>query len=131
MRHSPSSKAEVLELAEFCETAAPGDQEAILARVRPLLVEFLGQYGDTEWNERIEEALRLTRLGASESAVLALIPPHIDITAGTFGERSSFVAQVLIPGWGKSHSRKARSIAMAWLAAFLRAAVQNNAERRP
>lgn len=125
------SDDELLRLADRCELAAPMEHAEMLVQAGFLAAEHLRALNGARWSDQVEEALRLVRLGASESAVLALIPPMVDVTAGTFGGRSSLIAQAFVPGWGKSHSRRATSLAMAWLAAFLRALAQGGTDDSP
>lgn len=68
----------------------------------------------------IERATAFARVGAAESAVLALIPPDATFTGARLGDASAIAQVVLAPEIG-AHSRGGTVIAMAWLAALLRA----------
>lgn len=58
--------------------------------------------------------------GAYESAALAMMPCDAVYSGGRLAD-GMHTAQVVLPGGAAAHSRAARSQAMAWLAALLRA----------
>lgn len=62
----------------------------------------------------------LVQAGAPESAVLTLLPSRASFTCGRMHD-GRVIAQVLPDGVTGDHSRDARWLAMAWLAALLRA----------
>lgn len=80
-----------------------------------------------------EESLWVSLLadsGAYESAALALMPANAIFSGGRLAE-GRYIAQVTLPSGAGAHSRNARSLAMAWLAALLRALAREMIEVRP
>ncbi|MDF8333120.1 hypothetical protein [Novosphingobium cyanobacteriorum] len=67
--------------------------------------------------------------GAYESAALALLPEKATFTGGRLAD-GGYVAQVVLPSAAGAHSRNARSLAMAWLAALLRAVAREMVEQK-
>ncbi|MBC2664155.1 hypothetical protein H7F51_01340 [Novosphingobium flavum] len=108
------------ELARNCEEAGFGQQSGCLTAATHLLGNlYLRLYPRTA-AEMLDRAEDLARAGAFESAALALLPPRAVFTGGRLAD-GSVIAQVqLNPGHG-THSRNARWLSMAVLAALLRA----------
>lgn len=71
-------------------------------------------------NDMLSRAQGHAMAGAYESAVLALMPNSATFTGGRMGD-GSVIAQVVLGADAAAHSREARWLAMAWLAALLRA----------
>jgi len=67
--------------------------------------------------------------GAYESAALALLPMRTTFNGGRMAD-GTFVAQVILPSGAGAHSRAAKSLSMAWVAALLRALAREIVERR-
>lgn len=118
-------------LAERCERLAPDDQRLGFERALRLLSDMalapkaVGEGGDddTLWVALLADS------GAYESAALALFPPQTVYSGGRLLD-GAFVAQVILPGGVGAHSRAAKSLAMAWLAALLRALAREMIEAR-
>ncbi|MBB3862254.1 hypothetical protein GGQ88_003552 [Novosphingobium hassiacum] len=104
-------------LAQWCEQLHPAQQREAFARVVPQLS------SDSQGIDLLVE------VGAFESAAIALIPRSAIFTGGRLKD-GSFVAQVVPEGSAGAHSRDARSLAMAWLAALLRAVARHAAEAK-
>lgn len=117
------------ELAGWCEQLAPGEQRAGFDRIMRELADF----GISPDNSRKDVASQWIALladsGAFESAAIALIPETAIFTGGRLQD-GSFVAQVILQGSAGAHSRGARSLSMAWLAALLRALARQGIEMR-
>lgn len=114
------------DLAQWCERLEPGEQRKGFDRI---LVELIGcgtTPGDGNFGRKVE---LLVEAAAFESAAVAMIP-HNAIYSGGRMKDGSFVAQVIPDASAGAHSRHARSLAMAWLAALLRAMARQAAEAR-
>lgn len=116
------------DLAEWCEQLEPSEQRKGFDRV-------LNQLGDLGTaTEGAGQPLKpwislLVDSGAFESAAIALIPQTAIFTGGRMTD-GSFVAQVIPENSAGAHSRNAQSLAMAWLAALLRALARQSAEAK-
>ena len=109
---------ELLALATECESDIPGGQQPCLSAVLDLIKrggrKWIGHVGDADRAERLASA------GAFESAVLSLIPESATVTGGRLAN-GEVVAQVVLSSKAAAHSRKAGTLGMAWLAAYLQA----------
>lgn len=76
-----------------------------------------------QWIELLSDS------GAFESAAVALIPRDAIFTGGRLKD-GSFVAQVVLDSGAGAHSRTAKSLPMAWIAALLRALARQSVESR-
>jgi len=108
-------------LADRCEATLPADQGPVFNEALNLLFDMetapapAGDVpADMQWIALLADS------GAFESAIIATMPADAVFTGGRLAD-GSFVAQVLLANGVGSHSRAARSLAMAWLAALLRA----------
>jgi hypothetical protein len=72
------------------------------------------------WDDMFSRALAHAMGGANESAALALMPSTATFTGGRLAD-GAVIAQVVLGATAAAHSREARWLAMAWLAALLRA----------
>lgn len=118
---APEKTAAILrQLAGRVEQAGFGQQADFIAAAMETVSEaydclFPGVLADCR-----VRVLDLARSGAPESAVLALMPPNSAFTAGRM-HNGAIIAQVVLEAGNGDHSREARWLAMAWLAALLRA----------
>lgn len=114
-------------LARWCEQLAPTEQRKGFERV---LLEIASPQTEDEGG-RLNAAFDwigvLADSGAFESAAVALIPRDAIFTGGRLKD-GSFVAQVILDGGVGAHSREAQSLAMAWIAALLRAFARQGLE---
>lgn len=77
--------------------------------------------------ETVAQARMLARVGAIETAALHLVPTTVTLTGGLFEGRSYAVAQAVLPGQSVGvHSKGARTLGAAWLAAYLRALARSD-----
>jgi len=76
----------------------------------------------------LARAARFASCGAFESSVLALVPHSATVTGGRLASGTA-IAQVVLSSRAGAHSRRADSLAMAWLAALLRACDQGGEGR--
>lgn len=117
------------DLAEWCEQLGPTEQRTGFERILDELAEF----DSSDQNEQRRVASQwismLVQSGAFESAAIAMIPPSATFTGGRMKD-GTYVAQVILEGSAGAHSRNARSLAMAWLVALLRAFARQAAEAR-
>ena len=108
-------------LADNCETLDPEEQSVgITHAVRLLHGTAFGSNAPANGDRDGAWIALLADSGAYESAAIALIPSDATFTGGRLAD-GSFVAQVILANGVGSHSRTARSLSMAWLAALLRA----------
>ncbi|MEO0030820.1 MAG: hypothetical protein RIS94_578 [Pseudomonadota bacterium] len=125
-----ASPSELHDLAAACENTAPRDQRRAFERVLALL--NTGGFAPVRDEPHAEASLPVALLadsGAFESAALALLPTRASFTGGRLAD-GTFVAQVILPSGAGAHSRAGRSLAMAWLAALLRALAREIVEQR-
>lgn len=108
------------ELADWCEALEPGEQRRGFDRILRELSDVGMAPDDTRTDVASQWISLLADSGAFESAAIALIPRNAIFTGGRMQD-GSFVAQVIPEGSAGAHSRNARSLSMAWLAALLRA----------
>lgn len=117
-------------LAARCESLTADEQRSGFDRA----LRVLGDIGlAPEGMAANEDSLWVSLLadsGAYESAALALIPENAVYSGGRVAD-GRFVAQVVLPGGAGGHSRGAGTLAMAWLAALLRAVARERIEKRP
>lgn len=116
-------------LARWCEQLAPTEQRKGFEKI-------LGEIASPQTEDeggRLSAAFDwigiLADSGAFESAAVALIPRDAIFTGGRLKD-GSFVAQVILDGGIGAHSREAQSLAMAWIAALLRAFARQAVESR-
>lgn len=115
------------DLARACEEAGFGQQATCLTATLHAAASPLAELFPDVAREMFETAEEFARLGAFESAAIALIPPAAVFTMARLAD-ASLIAQVqLTPGSG-AHSRSARWPAMALLAALLRAMIAEIAQ---
>ncbi len=112
------------DLAAWCEQLEATEQVTGFDRVLRELAERGGVHGKSGQN-----VTRFADVGAFESAAIALIPQSAIYTGGRLKD-GTFVAQVILDGGTGAHSRNARSLAMAWVAALLRALARQAVEAR-
>lgn len=130
-----ASPAELQQLADSCEAAPAREQRRVFERVLPLLTHGcmveagLAPVHDQAPVEQGLPAMLLADAGAYESAVLALLPPRATFTGGRMAD-GGFVAQVILRSGAGAHSRQAKTLAMGWLAALLRALAREIVEQR-
>ncbi|HIQ19042.1 hypothetical protein [Novosphingobium pituita] len=111
---------DLIALADRCERLAADEQRFGFELALRLMGEALLAPSTMNGDEGSLWVGLLADSGAYESAALALLPP--DALYG--GERlaeETYTAHVTLPGGAAAHSRGARSLAMAWLAALFRA----------
>jgi len=108
----------LLALATECESDNPNVQQRCLAAALDLIKRGGQRWGDHMGNA--DRAARFAAAGAFESAVLSLIPGSASLTGGRLAN-GEVVAQVVLSSEAGAHSRKVRTLSMAWLAAYLRA----------
>lgn len=117
---------ELLALATECESNSPGAQQPYLSAALDLI-----KRGGREWLDHVGDADRAARLASAtafESAVLTLIPESATVTGGRLAN-GEVVAQVVLSSKAGAHSRKAGTLGMAWLAAYLRALSREDARQ--
>jgi hypothetical protein len=116
---------QLADLAKRCE-AAEYDQQAECMNAALDLIE---RHDDTRLpSTPVQDHIRAClRAAAFESAAIALIPADAVVTAGRLADGST-VAQVILPGGSGAHSRAARWIGMAVLAAHLRTLAHHTRE---
>ncbi len=113
-------------LAQWCERLEPGDERKGFDRVlREVGEPAVEPDGDTI----AHRVARLVDVAAYESAAIAMIPLGAVYSGGRMKD-GSFVAQVIPDESAGAHSRQARSLAMALLAALLRAMARLAAEAK-
>ena len=117
------------DLAQWCEKLDPSEQRAGFDRVLQEITDF----GTSPQGSRKQIAgqwiAMLVDSGAFESAAIALMPRTSTFNGGRL-QNGTFVAQVILEGSAGAHSRQAQSLAMAWLAALLRAFARQAAEAK-
>ncbi len=111
------------DLAGWCEQLTATEQRAGFDRV----LREIGTNGVVGDPDRT--VAQFADAGAFESAAIALIPQSAFYTGGRMKD-GTFAAQVVPEGGTGAHSRNARSLAMAWLAALLRALARQCVEAR-
>lgn len=115
-------------LAETCEGMGPGEQRAGFVQVMQSLygagLDPSARVGD---DRGVQWIGLLADSGAFESAAVAMMPPNAIYTGGCL-HRGEFIAQVVLESGAGAHSRTAKSLAMAWLAALLRATAREMIE---
>lgn len=117
------------DLAEWCEQLKPSEQRQGFDRVLNQLADFGADADGDRKDVATHWISRLVDSGAFESAAIALIPRTAIYTGGRMKD-GSFVAQVIPEDSAGAHSRQAQSLAMAWLAALLRALARQSAEAK-
>ena len=112
------------DLADHCE-CAPAEGQAHVLR---LLSPWCERAAEGDWSGRQARIEMMLEAGAHESAVIQLFPAGTVYTGGSLAD-GSCIGQVLVtPGQG-AHSRKAATLANAWLAALLRSLARVIEER--
>lgn len=114
-------------LAKWCEELPASEQRAGFERAIDELMD-----AGTEAEESMQHTARkwiglLADSGAFESAAIAMIPRSAIYTGGRMAD-GRYVAQVILHGGIAANSRTACSLAMAWLAALLRAFARQSIE---
>lgn len=122
----PSNAEKLHALADWCENLAATDQRAGFEKVIEELDFGPGASAAMQLAARQWVAL-LADSGAFESAAVALIPRNAIYSGGRLAD-GQYVAQVILQGGGAAHSRAARSLSMAWLAALMRALARQSIE---
>lgn len=117
------------DLAEWCEQLEPSEQRQGFDRVLNQLADFGVSPAGASKDAASQWIALLADSGAFESAAIALMPRSATYTGGRLKD-GSFVAQVIPDGSAGAHSRQAKSLAMAWLAALLRALARQAAEAK-
>lgn len=122
----PSNAEKLHTLADWCENLSATDQRAGLEKVIAELdfgpdVDAAMQRAARQW------VVLLADSGAFESAAVALIPRSAIYTGGRLAD-GQYVAQVILQGGVAAHSRAARSLSMAWVAALMRALARQSIE---
>lgn len=117
------------ELADWCEQLEPAEQRKGFDRILREITDFGMAPDDMRKDVASQWISLLADSGAFESAAVALIPRNAIFTGGRMKD-GSFVAQVIPEGSAGAHSRNARSLAMAWMAALLRALARQRYEER-
>jgi len=121
---------ELTALADRCEALCADEQRLGFERtLRTLGQVALAPEGMPADSDSLWVSL-LADSGAYESAALALLPPKAVFSGGRLLD-GRYVAQVELPSGAGAHSREANSLAMAWLAALLRALAREMIEERP
>ena len=119
--HASTLQSEqLLQIARTCEAAGFGQQGACIINACALIKSSIRPLFSAPWDEMLSRAQNYAMAGAHESAVIALIPTAATFTGGRLGD-GSIIAQVVLTEEASAHSREARWLAMAWLAALLRA----------
>ena len=117
------------DLAEWCEQLEPSEQRRGFERVLKQLADFGAASQGARKDLASQWIMLLVDSGAFESAAIAMIPRTAIYTGGRMKD-GSFVAQVIPENSAGAHSRQAQSLAMAWLAALLRALARQSAEAK-
>lgn len=126
---SDIDRAALIELAERCEFATESQWASMMEEVCSLTTPLLAKIHGIRWPDRRDRALSYATVGAIESAVLTLLPSAIDLTGGTTKGRTEVVAQALVQGVGAAYTRRAKTLAMGWLAAYLHALANGVAKK--
>lgn len=116
------------DLAGWCERLGPEEQAVGFDRV----LREIGEPACNDDSSRTSFGQRVARLveaEAFESAAIALLPQSAIYSGGRMKD-GSFIAQVIPEGSAGAHSREAQSLAMAWIAALLRAMGRQLAEAK-
>jgi len=123
--------ADLQALADACEAMPRQGQHEGMARGLSLLIDGTAISGPKPetWHVESLHVRLLADAGAYESAVLGLFPHDATFTGGRMAD-GSYTAQVILPSQAGAHSRNAKSLAMAWLAALLRAVAREMVEQR-
>lgn len=116
-------------LARWCEQLAPLEQRKGFEKVLGEMAQPESGMEDTRLRAALDWIGVLADSGAFESAAIALIPRDAIFTGGRLKD-GSFVAQVILDGGTGAHSREARTLPMAWIAALLRALARQAVETR-
>ena len=122
-------QVDLVALARRCETASADEWAVVVHQVTELTEPLLASLHGQQWLARRKLALSYAAVGAIESAVLVLLPSSIDLTGGTTKGRTAVVAQAFVHGIGAAHTRRATSLAMGWLSAYLHALANGVAGR--
>jgi hypothetical protein len=109
------------ELAVACEGAGPDLQLACFTAAHRQLAATGHSAGIDE--QMIVRSARFAAVDAFESAALALVPGAAGVTGARLAD-GTVIAQIVLSPWASAHSRQARLLPMAWLAALLRAVEQ-------
>lgn len=110
----------LLALARTCEAAGFGQQAGCIVNAGTLIAPSFRELFTDPLNDMLARAQGYAMAGAYESAVLAMMPNAATFTGGRLPD-GTVIAQVVIGPEAAAHSRDARWLAMAWLAALLRA----------
>lgn len=110
--------AELRRLAAITEQAAPAEQAQCLSSATAPVCAGLAAKGTPLPDAAQELATRHMLSGAWESAILALIPANASVTGGRLAD-GMVIGQVLLEGQAGRHSRRAQTLALAWLTALL------------
>ncbi|MCW1381945.1 hypothetical protein OLX02_03835 [Novosphingobium sp. KCTC 2891] len=119
-------------VADFCEALEPDRQRAGFERALRLFGAAPLLPAPHEEDTRRDDLLWINLLadsGAYESAAVALLPDAAVYTCGRLND-GTFIAQVVLGSGTGAHSRSARSLAMALVAAVLRAMARDIVELR-
>lgn len=134
--HCRAGPPDLQALADACEALTHGEQYEGFEKVLPVLLgRGLGPASDEDEptgegaNDDLLHVGLLADSGAYESAALAMLPEKATFTGGRLAD-GGYVAQVVLPSGAGAHSRNARSLAMAWLAALLRAVAREMVEQK-
>lgn len=117
------------DLADWCEQLDLSDQRSGFDRVLREITDFGSAPEGSRESIASQWITMLVDTGAFESAAIALIPRTATFN-GCRMKDGTFVAQVILDGSAGAHSRNARSLSMAWLAALLRAFARQSAEAK-
>lgn len=120
MTATAASTNQLTDLAVRWEQASAEDNAALL----DAFIDLAGTTSDLPdlTADTVAQARLLARAGAIETAALRLVPTNVTLTGGLFEGRSYAVAQAVLPGQAVGvHSKGARTLGAAWLAAYLRA----------
>lgn len=110
----------LLDLATSAENAGYGQQESCIAAAQDMLAGHMVRRHPDMVHELLGRCAAFTQARAFESAVIALLPPEAVFTTARLVD-GAMIAQVQLAPGGGAHSRRARWLAMALLAALLRA----------
>lgn len=108
---------ELRRLASLAEQAGAAEQARCLSAGVGPLCDGLAAVGEAPSDETRELATRHLLAGAFESAILALVPATATVTGGRIGTQT-VIGQVLLADQAGRHSRRAQTLALAWLTAF-------------
>lgn len=128
-RNAASDPAYYNKLAEWCESLDPAEQGRGFERIMGEIADFGGSTANARKDAASRWISSLADSGAFESAAIALIPQSATFTGGRMKD-GTFVAQVIPEGSAGAHSRNARSLSMAWVAALLRALARQSIEAK-